>query len=278
MSLKYYKPTSPGIRGRVSVDRSNLYDGSPMKSLTMGVSNTGGRNSQGRITTDHRCSKYRKILRFVTFNRKILDGITATVIRLEYDPNRTAHIALLSYEVDEKTKYAYILASKGMRIGSKIDTSYSERVDYVPGNCMKLKNIKEGTVVYAVESKIGKGACYARSAGTYAQVKGIDDSGMIIIALSSGEIKKIHRECTAWIGSVSNEDHSNIVLGKAGANFLRGRRPTVRGIAMNPVDHPNGGRANGGSHYKSPTGVYSKGGKTRRNKRTAYTIIKGRKK
>lgn len=277
MSLKYYKPTSPGLRGRIGIDRSFLHKGSPKKSLVFGVANKGGRNSQGRITTDHRCSKHRKVLRVVCFNRKDLDGITAVVERLEYDPNRTAHLALLRYEKEGKTNYSYILAPKNLKVGDNISTSYSGRVEYSAGNCMKLKHIKEGTIVYAVESKIGKGACYARSAGTSAQVKGQDDSGMIIVALSSGEMKKIHKECTAWIGSVSNEEHSNIVLGKAGASFYRGRRPRVRGIAMNPVDHPNGGRANGGTHFKSPTGVYSKGGKTRTNKRTSFTIIKGRK-
>ncbi|WP_342262162.1 50S ribosomal protein L2 [Alphaproteobacteria bacterium endosymbiont of Tiliacea citrago] len=277
MGLKYYKPTSHGLRGKVGIDRSHLYKGSPLKSLTFGVSNSGGRNAQGRITTDHRCSKHRKVLRIVSFNRKELDGVFAKVERFEYDPNRSAHLALLSYEKDKKNMFSYVVAAKNMRIGDVVHTSYHERVDYSLGNCMKLKYIKEGTVVYCVESKIGKGATYARSAGTYAQVKGVDDSGMIIVGLSSGEIKKIHRECTACIGSVSNDDHSNIVLAKAGANFLRGRRPRVRGIAMNPVDHPNGGRANGGTHFKSPTGVYAKGGKTRRNKRTSFTIIKGRK-
>lgn len=278
MSLKYYKPTSPGMRGRVGIDRSHLHKGSPLKSLCHGVANSGGRNAQGRITTDHRCSSHRKVLRTVSFNRKSLDGVKCIVERLEYDPNRTAHLALLKFQKDGKDSFAYIVAPKGVKSGDVIETSYSNRVEYAPGNCMKLKYIKEGSVVYAVESKIGKGACYARSAGTYAQVKGIDDSGMIIVALSSGEVKKIHKECTACIGSVSNEDHSNIVLGKAGASFLRGRRPRVRGIAMNPVDHPNGGRANGGCHFKSPSGVYAKGGKTRVNKRTSFTIIKRRKK
>lgn len=277
MSLKYYNPTSPGLRGRVGIDRSHLHKGSPMKSLTIGVANTGGRNSQGRITTDHRCSKHRKVLRVVCLNRKSLDGITAKVERFEYDPNRTAHLALLSYDKDGSTKYCYIIAARNLKVGDLVYTSYDARVDYSPSSCMKLKNIKEGTIVHAVESKIGKGACYARAAGTYAQVKGVDDSDMIIVSLSSGETKKIHKDCTACIGYVSNEDNSNVVLGKAGASFLRGRRPRVRGIAMNPVDHPNGGRANGGTHFKSPTGIYAKGGKTRRSKRTDYTIIKRRK-
>lgn len=277
MTLKHYKPTSPGVRGKISVDRSHLHKGSPFKALTFGVANTGGRNSKGRITTDHRCSKYRKVIRVIAFDRRDLDGVLAKVVRLEYDPNRTANLALVAYEKNSVTKRAYILAPKGLKAGDSIETSYSARVNYNVGNCMKLKYIKEGTMVYAVESKIGKGACYARSAGAYAYVKGIDDSGMIIISLASGEMKKIHKECSACIGSVSNEEHSNVVLGKAGANFWRGKRPTVRGIAMNPVDHPNGGRANGGVHFKSPSGVYAKGGKTRTNKRTSFTIIKGRK-
>lgn len=278
MRLKYYKPTSPGVRGRVGIDRSGLHKGSPFKSLTLGVSNTGGRNAQGRITTDHRRSSCRKVLRKVLFARQSLDGLVATVVRIEYDPNRSGHIALLKYLDKGTEKHAYILSPNGLAVGDRVETSYSGRVEYNPGNCMKLRYIKEGSVVYNVESKIGKGACYARAAGTFAQVRGVDEFGMVIVELSSGEVKRIHKECAACIGVVSNADHSNIVLGKAGASFWRGRRPRVRGIAMNPVDHPNGGRANGGTHFRSPSGVYAKGGKTRTNKRTDFTIIKGRKK
>lgn len=279
MTLKFYKPVTPGTRGRVGVSRVGLWSGSPFKALCEGMSNTGGRNSQGRITSRHRVSKHRKVYRNISFSRKFLDGISCQVVRIEYDPNRNAHIALLSYYMENIKKHCYIIAPEGIKAGDVIQTNYSGRTeDLKPGNCMRLRDIPNNLSIHCLELKIGKGASLARSAGTSVQILGNDEKGRVLIRLASGETKAVHKNCTACIGVVSNSDHANIVLGKAGASFNRGRRPHVRGIAMNPVDHPNGGRANGGTHFASPTGVCAKGYKTRRNKRTSHTIIKKRSK
>lgn len=275
--IKRYKPTTSSIRQKVNVDRTHLWKGSPLKSLSEGVAHTGGRNNQGRITVRYKTSHMRKVLRTVLFKRYQLDGITAEVVRIEYDPNRSAHLALLKYNKDNKEEFCYIIAPKDIKIGQKLETSSTKRIDFLPGNAMKLEFIKDGTTVHCVELKVGAGAILARSAGASAQIVGKDEKGRIIVRLSSGEEKIIDKNCYATIGSVSNEDHSNIVLGKAGASFWRGRRPHVRGIAMNPVDHSMGGRANGGRHPSSPQGLCAKGKKTRKNKRTTHTIVKGRK-
>lgn len=276
--LKHYKPTSPGVRGKISVDRRCLWNGSPLKSLTKRIASGGGRNFQGKITIRHRKAYSKQIYRIISFKRAELNGINAVVDRVEYDPNRTANIALLKYSKDGQNKFCYIVAPKGLKTGDVISTSFEHKIDQNIGNCMKLKYIKAGTMLYCVELKIGKGACIARSAGACVRLVGIDDKGRSIIKMPSGESKAINQECTACIGSASNENHSNIYLGKAGANYHRGIRPSVRGIAMNPVDHHNGGRANGGCIFASPTGLCAKGKKTRRNKRTLHTIIKRREK
>lgn len=278
MSLKRYKPCTPGLRGKVGIDRSHLWKGSPFKLLTEGYASSGGRNNQGRITIRHRINANKKVYRKICFKRHLLDEVVCEVVRIEHDPNRSAHIALLKYVKNDKEEHVYIIAPKDVQIGQKIETSSSKRIDYIPGNAMKLEYIKDGTIINCLEIKIGKGASLARSAGSFAQVLGKDEQGRIIVKLSSGELKTINKNCFATIGYVSNVDHKNIVLGKAGASFWRGRRPSVRGIAMNPVDHHNGGRANGGTHFASPEGLCAKGKRTRRNKRTQLTIVRRRSK
>lgn len=278
MGLKVYKSYTKSIAQRVDVDKSGLWKGSPFKKLTQGMAATGGRNNNGHITSRHRAAYHKTVYRVVSFDRRFLDGISAEVVRIEYDPNRTAHIALVKYIKNEKEEFAYILAPDSVKIGDVVETSCSEtkKIDFKPGNCMPIGMIKDGTSVHNIELKIGAGGVLARSAGIAAQVLG-QDVGKVIVRLASGELRYINRSCMATIGTISNADHSNIVLGKAGRNVWRGRRPHVRGIAMNPVDHPNGGRANGGMHFCSPTGVCAKGLKTRRNKRTSCNIIKRRK-
>lgn len=278
MGLKFYKPYTQSIRGRVDIDRSELWKGSSFKALSKGMHSSGGRNNVGHITIRHRKANSRKVYREVSFDRRFLDGIAAQVVRIEYDPNRSAHIALVKYEKDGMEKHAYVLAPAKVKIGDILETSCSNssKIDYKPGNCMPLSVINDGISVHNVELKIGAGGVLARSAGVSAQVlgQGLND---VMLRLSSGELRYVNKKCMATIGVLSNADHSNIVLGKAGRNVWRGRRPYVRGIAMNPVDHANGGRANGGTHFASPEGLCAKGLKTRRNKRTAKSIIKGRK-
>lgn len=274
--LKRYKPTSPGMRGRVLIDKSSLWKGDPFKPLTKRISASGGRNNQGRITVRHRVSPNRQIYRVISFKRKDLDGVKSVVERIEYDPNRTANIALLSYFKNGKKCFCYIVAPKGLKTGDVILTSFNEKIEQNIGNCMKIKYIEQGSMIHCIELKIGKGACIARSAGCFAKLVRHDDKGGAVIKMSSGESKLVSQECTACIGEVSNDGHANISLGKAGARYYRGFRPGVRGIAMNPVDHHNGGRANGGCIFASPNGRCEKGKKTRKNKRTAYTIVKKR--
>lgn len=278
MALKFYKPYTQSIRQRVDIDRSHLWKGSPLKILTEGMAATGGRNHNGHITTRHRAAYHKVVYRKIAFDRRFLDGVAAQVVRLEYDPNRTAHIALIKYSKDDMEKYAYIIAPTNVKIGDVLETTCltERKVDFKPGNCMPIGMIKDGTNVHNVELKVGAGGKLVRSAGSYAQVLG-QDIGKVILRLASGELRYINKHCLATIGIVSNTDHSNIVLGKAGRAVWRGRRPHVRGIAMNPVDHANGGRANGGMHSASPEGLCAKGLKTRKNKRTTKDIIKRRK-
>ena len=273
MSLKQYKPTSPSRRQLVALDRSALHSGGPQKSLTHGYSKTGGRNNSGRITTWQRGGGHKRLYRIIDFKRKH-DDIEAKVERLEYDPNRSAFIALIKYKDD---KLSYILAPNRLKDGDSVISG--DKVDIKPGNCMPLKNMPVGTIVHNIELKIGKGGQIARSAGTYAQLLG-KDRGNAILKLQSGEQRLVRIECRATVGSVSNADHQNINLGKAGRSRWLGKRPNVRGVVMNPVDHPHGGgegRTSGGRHPVTPWGVSTKGKRTRKNKRTDKLIIRRRK-
>lgn len=272
MTLKYFKPVTPGQRQLVLVDRRNLWKGKPVKSLTEGLTKTGGRNNTGRITTRHIGGAHKRSYRLVDFCRQ-KDNMIATVERIEYDPNRTAFIALVKYEDETKS---YILAPQRLEIGDKVISG--DETDIKIGNALRLKKIPVGTIVHNVELKPKKGVQLARSAGTYAQVIG-RDAGYIQLRLSSGELRAILGECRATIGAVSNPDQKNVSLGKAGRSRWLGRRPTVRGVAMNPVDHPHGGgegKTSGGRHPVTPWGVPTKGKKTRGKKPSDKFIIRRR--
>jgi large subunit ribosomal protein L2 len=272
MALKTFKPTTPGRRQLVLVDRSDLWKGKPLSSLTEGLRSKGGRNNTGRITAFGRGGGHKRRYRLIDFKRTKFD-VVATVERLEYDPNRTAFIALISYADGEK---AYILAPQRLGVGDQVVAG--EKVDIKPGNAMPLKNIPVGTVVHNVELKPGKGGQLARSAGTYAQLVG-KDQGYAQLRLASGELRMVRGECIATIGAVSNPDQQNVSLGKAGRNVWLGRRPSVRGVAMNPIDHPHGGgegRTSGGRHPVTPWGKPTKGKKTRSNKKTDRLIMRRR--
>ncbi len=274
MALKSYKPTTPGQRTLILVDRSELWKGKPVKSLTEGLSKKGGRNNQGRITLRRRGGGHKRRYRVIDFKRRKVD-MPATVERLEYDPNRSAFIALLRYEDDE---LSYILAPQRLQAGDKIVSG--EQTDVKPGNAMPMKSIPVGTVIHNVEMKPGKGGQLARAAGTYAQLLG-KDSGYALLRLSSGEQRMVRAECMATIGAVSNPDQKNINLGKAGRSRWLGQRPKVRGVVMNPVDHPHGGgegRTSGGRHPVTPWGKPTKGARTRNNKATDRYILRRRKK
>lgn len=271
MALKKYNPTSPGQRQLILVDRSQLWKGDPEKSLTEGKRKTGGRNNTGRITTRFIGGGHKQRYRLVDFKRTKRD-MEATVLRLEYDPNRTAFIALIQYADGEKS---YILAPQRLNEGDKIISS--EKADIKIGNALPLKNMPVGTIIHNVEMKVGKGGQLARAGGSFAQLVG-RDQGYAQIKLSSGELRVVRGECMATVGAVSNPDQKNVNIGKAGRNRWLGRRPAQRGISMNPVDHPHGGRTNGGIHWCSPTGVPAKGYKTRTNKATDKFIIRRRKK
>jgi len=274
MALKHYKPTTAGQRQLVIVDRSHLWKGDPVKGLTEGLKKKGGRNNNGRITSNHRGGGHKRRYRIIDFKRSKID-ISATVERIEYDPNRTAFIALIKYE-DETL--SYILAPQRLNVGDKVISS--KDADIKPGNCLPLKAIPVGTIVHNVEMKPMKGGQLARSAGTYGQIVG-RESGYIQLRLSSGELRRVLGECKATVGAVSNPDQKNISLGKAGRSRWLGRRPTVRGVAMNPVDHPHGGgegRTSGGRHPVTPKGICTKGKKTRGNKPSDRLIIRRRKK
>ncbi|MEM8788569.1 MAG: 50S ribosomal protein L2 [Pseudomonadota bacterium] len=272
MALKSYKPTSPGQRGLVLIDRSELWKGRPVKALTEGLSKKAGRNNTGRITMRRRGGGAKRLYRVVDFKRNKRD-IPATVERIEYDPNRTAFIALIKYEDGEQ---AYILAPQRLAEGDTVVAS--ARADVKPGNAMPFSGMPIGTIVHNIEMKPGKGGQIARSAGTYAQFVG-RDGGYAQIRLSSGELRMVRQECMATVGAVSNSDHSNQNLGKAGRNRHKGKRPSVRGVVMNPVDHPHGGgegRTSGGRHPVTPWGKPTKGAKTRSNKTTDKYIIRSR--
>lgn len=272
MAVKSYKPTSPGRRFYNDYDFSLISKKKPERALTEPTSSTGGRNHHGRITMRFRGGGHKRRYRLIDFRRDKI-GIPATVAALEYDPNRTGRIALLHYADGEKR---YILAPDGLKVGDKIVSS--RNADIKPGNSLPLRAIPLGTAVHAVEMKIGKGAQLARSAGVAAQVMA-KDGDYAQVRLPSGEIRKVHQDCRATIGQVSNIDHMHVSLGKAGRARWLGRRPHNRGVTMNPVDHPMGGgegRSSGGRHPCSPWGQLSKGLKTRNNKRTDPMIVKGR--
>ena len=274
MALQSYNPTSPGRRTLVSVSREGLWKGRPEKTLTEGLSSKGGRNNNGRITTRRRGGGHKKRYRKVDFKRSRWD-ISATVERLEYDPNRSAFIALIKYEDGE---LAYIIAPQRLMPGDKVIAG--EKVDVKPGNAMPMTNIPVGTIIHNVEMKVGAGGQIARSAGTSVQLVA-KDQGYAQLRMASGEIRIVRAECMATIGAVSNQDKANIKLGKAGRKRWLGKRPSVRGVAMNPVDHPHGGgegRTSGGRHPVTPWGVSTKGKRTRNNKRTNKLIIRRRKK
>ncbi|GGH25453.1 50S ribosomal protein L2 [Alsobacter metallidurans] len=273
MALKTFKPTTPSLRQLVIVDRSELYKGKPVKTLTEGKSSAGGRNNTGRITVRFRGGGHKQTYRIVDFRRREKLGMAAKVERIEYDPNRTAFIALLRYADDT---VAYILAPQRLAVGSEVISA--EQADIKPGNAMAIGNIPVGTIVHNVEMKIGKGGAMARSAGTYAQIVG-RDQGYVIVRLNSGEQRLIHGGCFATVGAVSNPDHMNTSIGKAGRQRWLGRRPHNRGVTMNPIDHPHGGgegRTSGGRHPVTPWGKPTKGKKTRSNKRTDTFIVSSR--
>ena len=269
MALKTYRPTTPSLRQLVLVDRSNLWKGGPVKQLVEGKSKTGGRNNYGRITTRHIGGGHKQSYRLVDFKRRKFD-IVAKVERLEYDPNRTAFIALIQYEDGQQS---YILAPQRLAVGDSVVAG--TKVDVKPGNAMPLAAMPIGTIVHNVEIKPGRGGQMARAAGSYVQLVG-RDAGWAILRMNSGETRRVRAECLATVGAVSNPDNSNQVIGKAGRNRWKGNRPTVRSIAMNPVDHPNGGRTKGGKHWATPWGKPTKGFKTRKNKSTDKFIVRGR--
>ncbi len=272
MALKTYKPITPGQRGLVLVDRSGIWKGKPERSLTEGLRSKGGRNNKGRITARRRGGGHKRRYRLVDFKRQKFD-IPAKVERLEYDPNRTAFIALIKYDDGEM---AYILAPQRLREGDQVIASAA--ADIKPGNAMPMQSIPVGTIVHNVEMKPGKGGQIARSAGTYAQIIG-KDQGYAQLRLISGELRMIRAECMATIGAVSNPDQQNIKLGKAGRKRWIGKRPAVRGVAMNPIDHPHGGgegRTSGGRHPVTPWGKPTKGKRTRSNKKTDRLIMRRR--
>ncbi|MDF2373796.1 MAG: 50S ribosomal protein L2 [Rhizobiaceae bacterium] len=273
MALKSFNPTTPSQRQLVIVDRSGLYKGKPVKALTEGLSSKGGRNNTGRMTMRHQGGGHKRTYRMVDFKRRKYD-VQGTVERLEYDPNRTAFIALVKYDDNE---LAYILAPQRLSAGDKVISSRSA-VDVKPGNTMPLEAMPVGTIVHNVEMKPGKGGQIARSAGTYVQLVG-RDQGMAILRLNSGEQRLVSGTCLATVGAVSNPDNSNRNDGKAGRSRWLGKRPSVRGVVMNPVDHPHGGgegRTSGGRHPVTPWGKPTKGKRTRSNKSTDQFIMRSR--
>ena len=272
MALKKYNPITPSQRQLIIVDRSGLYKGKPVKGLTQGLTKSGGRNNAGRVTARFIGGGHKRTYRVVDFKRRKVD-VSATVERLEYDPNRSAFIALVRYDDGE---LSYILAPQRLAVGDKVIAGAS--VDVKPGNAMPLSAMPIGSIVHNVELKPGKGGQVARSAGAYVQLVG-RDQGMAILRLNSGEQRLVHGSCFATIGAVSNPDHANINDGKAGRTRWRGKRPHNRGVTMNPVDHPHGGgegRTSGGRHPVSPWGKPTKGKRTRSNKSTDKFIMRSR--
>ena len=272
MALRKFNPVTPGRRGLVLVNRSELWKGKPVKNLTEGLTGKGGRNNVGRITARRRGGGHKRRYRLVDFKRRKFD-VPAKVLRLEYDPNRTAFIALIEYEDGEQS---YILAPQ--RVGPGDAVISGARADIKPGNAMPLAAIPVGTIVHNVEMKPGKGGQLARSAGTYVQLVG-RDAGYALMRLSSGEVRMVRAECMATVGAVSNPDQANIKLGKAGRKRWLGKRPAVRGVAMNPIDHPHGGgegRTSGGRNPVTPWGKPTKGARTRGKKKTDALIVRRR--
>ena len=272
MALKSFKPNTPGQRGLVLVSRDSLWSGKPEKTLTVGLTKSGGRNNKGRVTARRRGGGHKRLYRIIDFKRNH-HNVPATVERIEYDPNRSACIALLQYEDGTKS---YILAPQRLSVGDVVTSG--EKADIKPGNAMPLANIPIGTIIHNVELKPGKGGQIARSAGTYVQLVGRDQS-YSILRLNSGEQRMTRSECMATIGAVSNPDNKNIKLAKAGRSRWLGKRPSVRGVAMNPVDHPHGGgegKTSGGRHPVTPWGKPTKGKKTRSNKSTDKLILRSR--
>jgi large subunit ribosomal protein L2 len=274
MALKHFNPVTPSLRGTVLIDRADLYKGKPVKQLTEGKSHSGGRNNHGHTTSRFRGGGHKQSYRHVDFKRRKFD-VPATVERLEYDPNRTAFIALIKYQDGE---LSYILAPQRLKVGDQVIAG--AKVDIKPGNAMPLGAMPVGTIIHNVEMKVGAGGKIARSAGTYAQLVG-KDSGYAQIKLQSGELRLVRGECIASVGAVSNPDNMNQKIGKAGRMRWLGFKPHNRGVVMNPVDHPLGGgegRSSGGRHPVSPWGQPAKGYKTRGNKRTDSLIIRRRNK
>jgi large subunit ribosomal protein L2 len=273
VAVRKLKPTSAGQRFVVRVSPEGLHKGAPVASLTAPLAKRGGRNNVGRITTRHRGGGHKRHYRLVDFRRN-KDAVPGKVERLEYDPNRSAHLALVLYKDGERR---YILAPKRVKVGDPIQSGTDAPIK--PGNALPLKNIPVGTLVHCVEMKPGKGGQLARSAGSSVQIVA-REGDYVTLRLRSGEMRKIHITCRATIGEVGNDEHNLRKLGKAGAKRWRGVRPTVRGVAMNPVDHPHGGgegRTSGGRHPVSPWGRPTKGAKTRHNKRTKSMIVRSRK-
>ncbi|MBR0651067.1 50S ribosomal protein L2 [Roseomonas terrae] len=273
MALKNFNPVTPSLRGTILIDRSELWKGAPVKGLTEGKHSSGGRNQHGRITVRFRGGGHKRAYRLVDFKRRTKFGVPAIVERLEYDPNRTAFIALLKYQDGE---LAYILAPQRLKAGDTVVAA--EKADVKPGNAMPMAAIPVGTIIHNIELKPGAGGKLARSAGTFAQLVG-KDQGYAQVKLQSGELRLIRSECMASIGAVSNPDNSNQELGKAGRSRWLGRKPHQRGVVMNPVDHPHGGgegRTSGGRHPVTPWGKPTKGAKTRNNKRSDGFIVRRR--
>jgi large subunit ribosomal protein L2 len=272
MAIKTYRPTSPAIRFRTTLDNSELSKDRPLKKLSAYKQRISGRNNKGHLTIRHRGGGHRRLYRMVDFRREKRD-IPAKVVSLEYDPNRSARIALLSYADGEKR---YILAPNGLTVGATVIAS--EGADILIGNALPLKNIPLGTMIHNIEIKKGRGGQMARAAGMAAQLLA-KEAGYAQIKIPSGETRMVHLDCFATIGHVGNLDHENISIGKAGRSRWLGKRPTVRGVVMNPIDHPHGGgegKTSGGRNPVSPWGLPTKGYKTRNNKRTQRFIIKRR--
>jgi len=269
MALKTYNPTSPGRRQLITVDRSELHKGAPEKALTVALKGTGGRNNTGRITSWQKGGGHKRRYRLVDFKRTKF-GVPASVVRLEYDPNRSAFIALVEYKDGEKS---YILAPQRLKAGDVVMSG--PQAEIAPGNALPLKNIPVGTVVHNVELKPGRGGQMARSAGSSIQVAG-KDGAHVQLRMPSGELRLVHESCLATVGAVSNPDHMNTQVGKAGRNRWLGKRPVVRGVAMNPIDHPHGGgegKTSGGRHPVTPWGQPTKGKKTRNTRKPSTRMI-----
>ena len=272
MALNKYNPTTPSQRTLVLVDKSALYKGGPVKKLTEGLSKTGGRNNSGHVTAWQKGGGHKRRYRLIDFKRT-KTGMFATVERIEYDPNRSAFIALLKYDDGEQ---AYIIAPQRLQEGDRVIAA--NRADIKPGNAMPMENIPVGTIIHNIEMKPGGGGQIARAAGTYVQLIG-KDAGFAQLRLGSGELRMVPARCMATIGSVSNADNKNTNMGKAGRNRWLGKRPSVRGVAMNPVDQPHGGgegRTSGGRHPVTPWGKPTKGHRTRKKKPSDGKIVRRR--